>query len=597
MTSIKRVLVCVGIALGSSMSGIGVRSASACSQTTPLTYNGGYVDGYDPQDNFGQPHNVYYVFWGYGTYGDPQSFETAALAEFGSTGLENTFGIDSRKFYGVPSQYSGYDWNSGTFEEIAPTPGLDWITDEGGLPAPDPVTGQITLTDTDVGNEADYIGNYFGLSYDDVVVVFTPQNAPPPVSNACGQHFVAPQDTITAWVAYPGQGGCPFQFQEQAIQHEITEAVTNPAWNLGASLEGWDQGTGAFCEIADICEGLSFSVQTQQSTAATSIITTQPELSNEAVAAGQNGCVYGRGNSAVIAGVASGSLYISVVAADTSLSITNGFSWGAPSGVTLTGAPGLAVWGRNWLDAFVRGTNNKIYHASSFSGYDGGGASVQWEFLNSSATFTQAPDAVSWGAGNIQVFGVQGTNIVKNTDTYSFAWSGWQTVNKPAGVNPVSKVTVASWGATNTSGGFPSNVHTVVAAFRGSDGKIWMGNSVEGGSFSWSRFNPPATLTGDPDLAAWAPPRLDLFVLDTSGNLWDMVSTDGTTLSTNVKFGHPSAGGIQVAGSVAALGDGRLLIGGRVGSNSPYVQFFNWQAGTWAALGFPFTSPIDIAAP
>jgi hypothetical protein len=76
-----------------------------------------------------------------------------------------------------------------------------------------------------------------------------------------------------------------------------------------------------------------------------------------------------------------------------------------------------------------------------------------------------------------------------------------------------------------------------------------------------------------------------------------MISTNGTTVSQSVKFGHPSAGGFQLGGSAAGLGDGRLIVGGRVGSNSPYVQFWNWKAGTWTSVGFPFTSPIDIAAP
>jgi hypothetical protein len=183
MTYIKRSLVRVGIALGTLLGSTGVSSAD-CSQTTPLTFNGGYVDAYD------QPKNIYYVFWGYGTYGDPVSFETAALAQFGSGGLLDSFGIDSRKFYGVPSQYSGYDWSTGAFEQISPTPGANWIADEGGLPAPDP-NGQIILTDTDIGNEADYIASYFGLSFDDVVV-FLPPNAPPPEA-MCGRHYVSAQ--------------------------------------------------------------------------------------------------------------------------------------------------------------------------------------------------------------------------------------------------------------------------------------------------------------------------------------------------------------------------------------------------------------------
>jgi len=581
MTTTKRLLVCALLALCSLMA-VGVGSASACSQTTPLTFYNGYVDAYD------QPKNIFYVFWGYGTYGDPVSFQSAANAQWGSNGLLDSFGIDSRKFYGVPSEYAGYDWSSGAYEQIAPTQGANWITDEGGLPAPNGA-GQIILDDGKIADEADFVGNYFGLSYDDVVVVFTPQNAPQWDSGLCGRHFTAPGDTITAWVSYPGVGGCSFDNQLLAAQHEITEAVTDPAYDHGPTFEGWDQGTGAICEISDICQSKSFLVQVQPSSAAT---TTQTELSNAAIAAGQNGCVYGRGTDAFITGLSGGNLFVQTVQANTSVTINSAVSWGHPTGVTLTGAPGAASWGKTSLDVFVRATNNKIYHANSI---DGGGP--LWELLNSSTNFTQSPDAVSWGAGNIQVFGVQGNNIVRNNLDYPGGWSGWTSVNKPSGVNPVSKVSVAAWGASNVSLVFPTSTQTIVAAFRGSDGKVWIGNSVSGGSFTWSGFTAPATLTGDLDISAWAPPRLDLFVLDTSGNLWDMVSTNGTTVSKSVKFGHPTAGGFQLGGSVASLGDGRLLLGGRTGTNAPYVQFWNWQPGTWAATGFAFTSPIDIAAP
>ena len=261
--------------------------------------------------------------------------------------------------------------------------------------------------------------------------------------------------------------------------------------------------------------------------------------------------------------------------------------------MTLTGSPAAASWGEGHIDAFVRGTDGKMYHATT----DDEGTTVTWEQLNSSASFTQSPDAVSWGGGNVQVFGVQGTNIVKNTKDYGSSWSGWTTVNKPAGINPSSKVTVASWGATNISGGFPSNVRTVLAAFRGSDGKVWVGNSVNGGSFSWSSFTRPATLTGDPDISAWAPPRFDLFVLDTSGNFWDMYSTNGTTVAGSVNFGHPSAGGFQVGAGAAGMGDGRLLVGGRVGTNSAYLQLWNWATGSWVSTIAPYISGIDITSP
>ena len=581
-------IVLMGAAVAASFLLSDIRPVRACDSTQPLTYYGGYVDAYDSLPN------VILVFWGYGTYGDPLSFENAANAELDAHSVGPSLGITGTRFYGVPSQYSGTDWNALTFEQIAPARGSFYVTDEGGLPPPDPVTGQITLSDTDIMNEADYIAYYYSSNYDDIVVVFPPPNAPPPVPG-CGQHFLSSQYTVSAWVTYPGQGSCTYDFQQQALAHEITEAVEDPAWNYGVSAEGWDQGTDATCETGDVCEGLEFSVQTEPASNNPSVVQIQPEMSNEAIAAGQDGCVYGRSTTAYLVGLftkTSTYLVSTTVSANTSLTFSNAPNWGAPTGVTLTGAPAAASWGLGHIDAFVRGTNGKMYHATT----DDEGVTVTWEQLSSAANFTQSPDAVSWGPGNVEVFGVQGTNIVKNTKNYGASWSGWTTVNKPSGVNPSSKVSVASWGATSTTG-FPISVRTILAAFRGSDGKVWIGNSADGGSFSWTGVPAPATLTGDPDISTSAPPRFDLFVLDNRGNFWDMYSTNGFSLDGSVNLGHPAAGGFQVGAGAAGMGDGRLLIGGRVGTNSAYVQFRNWAAGNWVSTFVPYITGIDIASP
>ncbi len=591
MKTTRTTLFCMALGVATSGAVFDAQVARACSTSTPMSYYGGYVDAYD------QPGNIYYVFWGYNTYGDPQSFESAALAIYNAAAPLESLGIGATRFDGVPTQYAGLDWNTFSYEQIAPTRDGYWLWDEGGLPAPDPVTGQITLTDTDIMNEADFMASYYSVSYDDIFVIFTPSNAPPPVSGACGQHFVSTQDTIAAWVSYPGQGGCSFTFQEGAVMHEITEATTDTAWNRGPSAEGWDQGTGASCEIGDICNGIHYTVQTQPASNSPSQITTQQEFSNEAASSTGYGCIYGRSTKAYVAGLTTtGGTHLgtTTVNANTSIAFTATIDWGTPSGVTLTGTPAVTSWGSGHVDAFALATNGKMYHASS----DDEGATVTWELLNYTSSFTQSPDAVSWGGGNVQVFAVSGSNILKNTKDYGGSWSGWTTVNKPSGVSPTSKVSVASWGATNTSGGFPSNVRTVIAAFRATTGNMWVGYSTSGGSFTWNSPTRPANLTGDPDISAWAPPRFDLFVLDTSGNYWDMYSTNGTTVAGSTNFGHPSAGGFQTGVGVAGMGDGRFLVGGRVpASGSTYLQLYNWGSSSWIGNRVSYAGSIDIASP
>jgi hypothetical protein len=324
MKSTRSALWCLALASLTLASVLDTRVARACDSTQPLSYWGGYVDAYD------HPGNIYYVFWGYGTYGDPQSFQPAANAIFNDVAPLESFGIGATRFNGVASQYAGLDWNSFAQTQISPTPDAYFLYDEGGLPAPDPVTGQITLTDTDIANEADFIASNVSVSYDDMFVIFTPSNAPPPDSNACGKHFVTSNDRIAAWVSYPGQGGCSFTFQEGAVMHEITEATTNPAWNDGVGYEGWDQGTGAFCEIGDVCNAIHYTVQTQPASNTPSQITTQLELSNEAVAAGKDGCIYGRSTKAYIVGLftKTSTYFVSTtVTANTSVSVDSGHSW------------------------------------------------------------------------------------------------------------------------------------------------------------------------------------------------------------------------------------------------------------------------------
>ena len=92
-----------------------------------MSYYGGYVDAYD------QPSNIYYVFWGYGPYGDPQNFESTALAIYNAAAPLESLGIGAMRFDGVTTQYAGNDWNSFNYEQISPTRDGYWFWDEGGL--------------------------------------------------------------------------------------------------------------------------------------------------------------------------------------------------------------------------------------------------------------------------------------------------------------------------------------------------------------------------------------------------------------------------------------------------------------------------------
>jgi len=602
MKTLSRVLL-VGV-VAVSLSLCRARAASAqCSTSTLMTYFGGYLDDHNPGSD---GVDVVFIYWGWDIYGDPQNFQASVESLFDNefSFLHTiTYGIPGTRFYGVNTQYSGKDWTTQSVVSGVPNLGGTrmWAYhDDSFLPSPD-ANGNIALSETNVQNEINNISAGVGggsATGDTIIVLLLPPNASVPVSGLCGRHYTTsgtPGGALGAWIGYPGSAGCggSTAFQQHAIVHELVETEANPAWNDGVSFEGWDQGSGAFCETGDICNFNQFTIQTQATdvTGAVSQITTQQFFSNEAATASGNGCVYGRATDANYFELHSDNqLYVGLVNAGTALTIFNPTSWGKPTGVTLTGSPAGAVWRQNYVDAFVRDTAGNMYHAWKNPNV----TTPAWEKLTSTTAFTQSPDAISWGAGNVQVFGVQGNNIVKNTKDGGGAWSGWQAVNRTANAQPRSKVTVTSWGASALSG-FPTTNRTVVAAYRASDGKVYIGNSANGGTFTWKGFTPPATLTGDLDIAAWAPPRLDLFVLDTSGNLWDMASNDGgTTIASSTNWGHATGATFNGGPGVAGLGDGRLIVGGPT-SGGDEMQLWNWHGTSWVKGDHP-VGGFDIAS-
>ena len=85
-TSLKR-LVLATLFLGTAATQT-LRDARACSTTTQMTYFGGAIDDWD------NSKAVYLLYWGYGTYGDPQHFKTTSLTDYTE---DNSSGIASSR--------------------------------------------------------------------------------------------------------------------------------------------------------------------------------------------------------------------------------------------------------------------------------------------------------------------------------------------------------------------------------------------------------------------------------------------------------------------------------------------------------------------
>jgi arylsulfotransferase ASST len=168
--------------------------------------------------------------------------------------------------------------------------------------------------------------------------------------------------------------------------------------------------------------------------------------------------------------------------------------WQSLGGV-LTSKPGAASWAPDRLDAFVRGSDQQMWH-TFFTGGQWGG----WEPLG--GVLTTGPAAVSWGSGRLDVF-VRGTDQQLWHKWWDgIQWGGWE----PLGGVLTSGSAVASWSAGRLD---------VVA--EGQDQQVWH-SSYDG--VQWNAWEPLGGQTStEPAAASWAPGRLDLFVRNLDGTL------------------------------------------------------------------------------
>jgi hypothetical protein len=615
-------------------------AAPSCTSATPMSLAPGSYDQIDamyPESAPSFPYfwaknlyspNILLDFWGIDISGDPQGWLGVALAGMGAADVG--YGMGGTKWLGTSYQYGGTDIETATYNanlfNYADVVATEIKTDGSDLPAP-LSNGTIPLTEAlvaaHVASHLDTYGPILKVSSDSIIMVMLPPNATMP-GTGLGRHGLASLSgalppLLYAWILYPvlNAYNAGLGSQERAMVHEYQEALTDPLTDENVSLPS-DPPTGPYtswsyqgntCEMGDGCQNNTFTVQPYSGLA----WTTQQFFSNEAYAATGNGCVYGRTINAFLFGVGTDhNLYGTPILADTpSHTVTSQtpLSWGAPAGVTLAGTPGAASWGPGRLDVFVRAStpSASVYHATqTTAGYPGSNLAVpvSWEALPvDGGDFVQSPDAVSWGAGNLQVFAVVQSasgNPVIVTDSMDQpnAWTGFQQVATPRGIYPVSKVAVAAWGASSVAGSntFPYDYRTVLATFRGNDGNLWSGWSFNHEPFTWTSLGHPiANVTGDPEISVFQPTSISstlstvagISVLDTSGQGWTLSSADGITFPTVTRWVGPFQGAVQVGPGAVGMGDGRVLLAGRVGgSGSPaYVNFgaFNSWTG-WNAL-------------
>jgi Arylsulfotransferase (ASST)/Repeat of unknown function (DUF346) len=166
-----------------------------------------------------------------------------------------------------------------------------------------------------------------------------------------------------------------------------------------------------------------------------------------------------------------------------------------PLGGVLTSRPAAASWSPDRLDAFVRGSDQQMYHIWFSSGQWSG-----WEPLG--GTLTSGPGVGSWSSGRLDVFVRGSDNQLWHRWFDSNQWSGWE----PLGGVLASSPSVASWSAGRLD---------VLA--EGTDQQVWH-KWFDGNQ--WNGWEPLGTQTNaDPAGASWSAGRLDIFVRNLDGTL------------------------------------------------------------------------------
>jgi spore germination protein YaaH len=225
----------------------------------------------------------------------------------------------------------------------------------------------------------------------------------------------------------------------------------------------------------------------------------------------------------------------------------------------LTSGADAASWGPNRLDAFVRGTDNAIYHR-----WWDGTAWQPWESLGGVAT--SDPTAVAWGNGRLDFF-VRGTDKALYHRSWSGAWSAWESLGGVFTSGP----DVSSWG--------PGRLDVFG---RGTDMALYHRAWTGAGWDPYERVG--GTFTSDPSAVSWGSGHLDVFGRGSDGKLYHRAWTGAWS------GWELLGGGLYSSPDAASCGVGHLDVF-VVGSDSALYQIgFNGAWGSWKRLGGRWTA-------
>ena len=250
----------------------------------------------------------------------------------------------------------------------------------------------------------------------------------------------------------------------------------------------------------------------------------------------------------------------------------NGSAWG-PSltgyeemGGAIISSPEVVSWGPNRLDVFVVGTNSRLYHkwwngsawGPSLTGYEDMGGSIIGQ-----------SKVVAWGPNRLDAFVVGTDSRLYHKWWNGSAWGPSLTGYEEMGGAIISSPEVVSWGMNRL------DVFVV-----GTDTKLyhkWWNGSAWGPSLTGYE-EMGGSIISQPRVVAWGPNRLDVFVVGTNSRLfhkWWNGSAWGPSLT-----GYEDMGG-SIIGSpeVVSWGPNRLDVF-VVGTDSRLYHKW-WNGSAW----------------
>ena len=224
--------------------------------------------------------------------------------------------------------------------------------------------------------------------------------------------------------------------------------------------------------------------------------------------------------------------------------------WTSIGGYTLSD-PEAVSWGAGRLDVFAVGGDRALWHR----GWTTGSGWMPWERLG--GELSTSPGAAAWSPGRVDVFagGLDGALW-----TISWTGSGWTDWTSLGGTL-TSRPDVASWGAGRLD---------VFA--RGTDSALWHRAFGAGTWFGWERIG--GALGSGPGAVSWGPGRIDVVAAGTDGALW-LTSWSGAWTGWS-RIG----GALGSSPDAASRGSGLLDVIAAGTDGAPYV--LSWTGQRWS---------------